>query len=53
MSELKERIQARIEKLTAERDQYLIDANKQLAAYNAVIAELTSLLEDEPAEDDG
>lgn len=43
-SPLDERITARIAVLTSERDTYLAEANRQLAAYEAAIAELRALL---------
>ncbi len=42
-----QRIEARIEQLKQERDQYVAQANQQLAAYNGAIGELETLLKPE------
>ena len=42
------RIAQRIDTLRRERDKYIVEAEKNLAAYNAVIAELEHLLQPEP-----
>lgn len=39
-----ERIQKRLEELTAARDTYVSQANQQIAAFNGAIGELTALL---------
>jgi F420-0:gamma-glutamyl ligase len=49
-STLKENIIARIEALIKERDVFVIDANKNIAAYNGAISELQRLIEPEKQE---
>jgi hypothetical protein len=41
---MEEKVQARIEQLEKELDQFVVQANQQVAAYNAAIAELKKLL---------
>jgi len=41
-----QKITARIEELKAQRDKFISDANTQIVAVNAVIAELEALLKD-------
>ena len=47
-----ERIEQRIAELEQKRDQFLADANRQLAAINAAIGELRALLDDGEEEED-
>ena len=42
--ELKAKISARIAELRAEMERYIVTANHQIAAYQAVIAELEKLI---------
>lgn len=52
-SELGQKIQARLTELKDMRQKYFIDAEKNLAAYDAAIAELTKLLQPEPVTEQG
>ena len=45
---MEERIRARIEALKAQRDQFVAEANQQIAAANGAIGELEALLQPEP-----
>lgn len=47
-----DRIRRRIEQLEHERDQFVQQANQQIAGYNAAIGELRALLEPEVADGD-
>lgn len=47
-NELRQRIEARIEQLTREREQYVAQANQQIGAYNGAIGELEALLNQKP-----
>lgn len=47
---LEDTIKARLEQLKNDRQQYVIEAERNLAAYNTVIAELEQLLHPEPQE---
>jgi hypothetical protein len=42
-----EQIQERIRKLTAERDQVVMEANQRISAYNGAIETLQALIEEE------
>jgi len=50
---MKNELQARIEQLTKERDEFIVQANAKIAAINGGIAELERLIKeiDEPADD--
>ena len=45
---MEERIKARIEELTKQRDRFVQEANQQVAAANGAIGELEALLQPEP-----
>lgn len=49
---MEERIRARIAEIEAEREQFVAQANQQIAAFNGAIQALRSLLEAEPEEGD-
>ena len=54
VDELRQRIEARIAELIERRAQYVEKANKDVAAYDAAIGELTAILEppqENPADD--
>jgi len=54
MTELEERIGERIEQLKKQRDQFVLQANQQVAACNGAISELEQLLKppaEQPAKD--
>ena len=42
---IEERLTARIAELKTERDQFVMQANQTIAAYNAAISELEKMLE--------
>ena len=48
---MRERIRKEIANLTAQRDQYIVQANLQVAAFNGAIQALEGLLEPEPEPD--